>query len=63
MHIFSGKNVLPPKLTELLRLWEERRWEHTEVTGGKGVGGKPVSKTLNVSVAILNLMRRSTGSQ
>jgi len=21
MHIFSGKNVLPPKLTELLRLW------------------------------------------
>jgi len=26
-------------------------------------GSKPVSKTLNVSVAILNLMRRSIGSQ
>jgi len=26
-------------------------------------GGKPVSKTLNVSVAILNLMRHSIGSQ
>jgi len=22
MHIFSGKNVFPPKLTELLRLWK-----------------------------------------
>jgi len=38
-------------------------WEHTEVTAGKGKVGKPVSKTLNVSVAILNLMHHSTGSQ
>jgi len=30
MHIFSGKNVFPPKLTELLRLWVEQEADGAE---------------------------------
>ena len=38
-----------------VKLWQE----HMDLTAS----GCPVSKALNISVAILNLMRHSTGSQ